>query len=165
MREIPLTQGKVALVDDADYEQLVKYRWYALKSYHTYYAVRNGSRTLGKQSLILMHRVIMRALPGQETDHVDGNGLNNRHENLRLCTTAENQHNQRKHRGSSRFKGVWRHTNRQAWEAGIGIDCKKLYLGYFHNEDDAAKAYDRAARELFGEFACLNFPTTEGSLT
>jgi len=124
-----------------------------VRSNCTFYAVRADGNT--KTS---MHREIMNAPKGLDVDHIDGNGLNNRKSNLRLCTHAENVHNSRPMRnGSSKYKGVCWHKTYKKWYSSIGKTGKRFYLGRFDNEIDAALAYDKKAKELFGEFAYLNF--------
>jgi len=92
-------------------------------------------------------------------DHIDRDGLNNRKSNLRLCTNAENIRNAGKRgKGFSKYKGVSRHTRGKKWTAVIQLNKKTYFLGYFENEIDAARAYDKKAKELHGQFACLNFP-------
>ncbi len=150
VRYISLGDGRVALVDAADYEWLRRYTWRA--SGAGYAQARVG----GKH--VFMHRLIMNPAVGKVVDHWNGNRQDNRRGNLRLCTQAQNLQNRRKSRGTSRFKGVSWHFNRRRWEARIGCDGKTRHLGWFDNEIDAALAYDRAARELFGAFAHLNFP-------
>jgi hypothetical protein len=153
MKTIQLTRGKVALVDDEDHEYLSQWKWYALKTKNAFYAVR-AVRTPTGQKAVLMHRAILRCPQGKETDHIDHDGLNNQRSNLRICTKAENMHNRRPQGGASRFKGVvWSKVGHK-WAARI----KHTYLGLFTDEVDAARAYDRAARELFGAFARPNFP-------
>ena len=162
---IPLTQGKVALVDDEDFEWLSKFKWYAAKARNTYYAKRKvPSDKKGKQKTIFMHRAILRRHYGlfltdkQETDHRDWNGLNNRKANLRICTTAENLQNQRpQYRSKSKYKGISRPKDMKKWRACIQINGKQIHLGYFDDEIEAAKIYDHKAKELFGEFAHTNF--------
>lgn len=168
MKKIPLTRGKYALVDDADFEWLNQWKWCAQKSRHTYYAVRVKSKGL-KQIQIFMHKLILNPPDGLKTDHINHSGLDNRRQNLRVCTLAENQWNQRlrKEMGEykSEYKGVsWNKGQKYkggrykgGWRARIGIDKKQMYLGYFQSEIDAAKAYDKKAKELFGEFAETNF--------
>jgi hypothetical protein len=153
-RLIPLTQGRFAIVDAEDYDRLSKHKWHVLKCHRTEYA---GSYQDGKY--ILMHRVLLNAPAGLLVDHRDGNGLNNRKANLRLCTHQENIYNQRPRLGAtSRFRGVcWRKTRRR-YEARIQKDGKRYSLGSFADEIEAAVAYDIKAMELFGEFAYLNFP-------
>lgn len=158
MKTIPLTQGKVALVDDADYADLARYKWYATKKGGPWYAKRNSPRTGGRHHAILLHRVLLDAPPGLEVDHINGNGLDNRRANLRLATHAENQYNRRPLGGTSRFKGVCWNREHGKWRAAIRTGGKDLYLGYYATEEDAARAYDAAALQYFGVFARLNFP-------
>lgn len=155
MKEIQLTKGKVALVDDEDYEGLSRFKWCAQKSRNTYYAVRNSSRdTNGKGHKIRMHRVIMDTPDGMLTDHIDGNGLNNQRSNLRICTMAENQQNQGKQQhNTSGFKGVSFHTHTKKWRACISVAGKQHYLGYFTTKEEAYEAYCKACIELHGGFA------------
>ena len=157
MKEIPLTQGKVALVDDGDFEWLSKFKWHALKRGNVFYAGRSSPRDNGKKRMIIMHREILGLKPGDPgVDHRDGNGLNNRRENLRRATKSQNAMNQQKTRGTSRFKGVRWHKDCKKWTAEIKFDGKKKHLGLFNTEEEAAKAYNRKAEELFGEYANLN---------
>lgn len=158
MKQIPLTQGKSTLVDDEDFEELSQHKWYANKSNKNWYAKRN-CRINGKWIKLRMHRLIMNAQKGQEIDHKNGNGLDNRRCNLRFCTQSQNlQNQQRRYTGISQYKGVsWKKQNKK-WQAYIRLNCKPQYIGYFSDEIEAAKAYDTKAKELFGEFACLNFP-------
>ena len=104
-----------------------------------------------------MHRLVINAQKGTMVDHINRNRLDNRKENLRLCTMQENRRNSAKKKGSaSPFKGVMRVTHRPAWRAFIKYDDKNHYLGYFKSEVEAAQAYNEAAKEHFGEFAVLN---------
>lgn len=159
MKEIPLTQGKVALVDDQDYQALAQHKWHALNIDLAWYAVRNAPVVAGQSGgTIYMHREIMGAVPGQMIDHWDGNGLNNQRDNLRHCTNQQNISNKRRRVGgqSSRYKGVWWNKQCLKWEASIKVNYERIYLGLFSNEADAARAYNAAALQHFGEFACLN---------
>lgn len=151
MREIILTKGQYAQVDDDDYDRLVQYRWYT----HTNgYAARDeGSVARGKRRTVLMHRFIINAPDGVEVDHINGRKTDNQRENLRLCTHHENMANRPATNGK-RFKGVVRRTGHRSLYAEIAGQ----HLGAFDSEREAALAYDRAARERFGEFARLNFP-------
>jgi hypothetical protein len=151
---IPLVYGGFAIVDADDYERLVKYKWYCYYLGSSSYAYRTVGNTR-----ILMHREILNAPKGMVVDHKDGNGLNNRKRNLRLCTPTQNLLNRRPTLGSSsKYKGVCRDKSRRRWLARIGFNNKDIHLGRFDNEIEAAKAYDRMAKKLFGEFAYLNFP-------
>jgi len=155
MKEIALTQGFIAIVDDADYEWLVKRKWF----YSAGYAARKSGRVLGKSKLIYMHREIIQAPDGIEVDHIrTGETLDNRRENLRLCTTAQNQYNRKiQANNSSGFKGVHWQKQKQKWCAQIKLHSHSIYIGYFDTAETAAQAYDQKARELFGEFARTNF--------
>jgi len=155
IRFIPLTKGQVAIVDAEDYEWLSKYKWHAVKTGDKYYAYRSRN----KRSLS-MHRMIMNEPKGMIVDHKDGNGLNNRRSNLRVCTTSQNHQNRRRTFGSSRYKGVHWDKKSNKWAAAITDKGKYKFLGHFDDEVEAAKAYDKKASELFGEFAYLNFKTS-----
>lgn len=159
MKTIPLTKGQVALVDDADYKWLSLVKWMTeVKSDGRMYAVSpsylNGRRVLYKR----MHTEILGR--GRLIDHKDGSGLNNQRENLRPCSTAQNaQAFQRKRNNcSSNYRGVYWETSRKRWRAAIEKDDVGYFLERFNDEIEAAKAYDAAARKLFGEFAAPNFP-------
>lgn len=158
MKFIPLTQGRMAIVDDKDYEWLNQWKWYVYKKRHTYYAVRmTGFRP---QKQIFMHRLILNPPDGFESDHINHNGLDNRRANLRACTRSQNQQNKKAKLGvTSQYKGVHYRLGKlkKHWIAQIQINKKSIYLGYFKNEIAAAKAYDSKAVELFGDFAYLNF--------
>lgn len=153
---IPVTQGKFAIVDAEDFEWLSRYKWHARKDRHTWYAVRNTYQD-GKQKLIFMHREILKLPKGTETDHKDHDGLNNRRSNIRPATRAQNQHNQNpQKRGTSKFKGVHWCRNERKWRAQIQVEGHRIYCGYYTSEIEAARAYDRAALNFFGEFAYTN---------
>ena len=151
MKQIPLTQGKFALVDDEDYEKLSQSKWNERGTRTNVYA-----RTQGGLS---MHRLLMGS-QGDEIDHIDGNGLNNQKSNLRVCTRAENSRNRKLGKtNKSGYKGVSWKTENKKWQVAIMKDAKQIHLGYFFCLIKAAKAYDKAAKKLFGEFAKLNFPS------
>lgn len=164
MKYIPLTQGQLATVDDEDYERLAAYKWYALwdEKLGKYYAVRNITVGVGKQSLVRMHRVIFGLQSGdsRKIDHARGNTLDNRRfvdrkPNLRIASSLENNRNARKRKdNTSGYKGVDLHKGR--WRARIRVDGKSVHLGYFATREDAKVAYDSAARLYFGEFARCN---------
>ncbi len=165
MKEIHLTQGKIALVDDDNYDFLMQWKWFARKHRNTYYATRYNGRLNGKQRPnIQMHREILNATQGVQVDHEDHNGLNNQKYNIRLCTNSQNQQNKTSW-GKSRFKGVCvsfvrgkndKQKKYKTITAYINIDKKRKGLGSFATEELAAIAYNNAAKELFGEFANLN---------
>jgi hypothetical protein len=161
MKKIPLTQGFAALVDDADFLHLATFNWCVTKGAKKQpYARRQAPRKNGRQQIELMHRRILAAPEGFEVDHRDGNGLNNQRYNLRLVPKFRNrQAFRRKSLGkSSRFRGVFWNTQVQKWHARIEAFAKRYHLGTFETEEDAARAYDAAAKIHFGEFAQLNFP-------
>lgn len=145
------------MVDDEDYEELIKYKWHAQPDDSRWYA----NRKVGKGRLdktVSMHRIIMGDTTGVQYDHIDGNGLNNQKSNLRIATHRENMRNRKNNSiGSSRYKGVCWHKRVKKWQSRIGMDCKRICLGYYDSEEEAARAYDIKARELFKEFARLNF--------
>lgn len=157
MRQIPLSQGLFATVDDEDYEMLMQgWGWSAQKDRHTYYAVRSLSPINGKKRAEKMHRVILSAPKGVLVDHIDGNGLNNCRTNIRLVTVAQNNHRARlMSNNTSGYKGVVLCQGK--WMARIGFQRTRIQIGMFDTKEEAAKAYDEAARKYFGEFARLNF--------
>lgn len=161
MVEIPLTQGKVALVDDED-AHLAQLRWFADKHSHTFYAARNKPKVNGKhQGLIRLHQMVMGAPPpGMEIDHINGNGLDNRRSNLRFVSHKQNQHNHRARRAKTgtHFKGVYWHSLKRYWWSQIQVDGKSICLGLFPTPEAGARAYDEAALRYHGEHARLNFP-------
>ncbi len=148
---IPMDNGLYALVDAADYEWLNQYKW-----------SRCGAGYAGryeKGKVIYMHRQIMQAPKGVVVDHIDGNRANNSRSNLRLCTCSENGYNNVKRIGSaSRFKGVFRRKKDGRWYAMVFFRGKYIWLGFFDDEVEAARAFDRKAVELGIVFARLNFP-------
>lgn len=159
MKYIPLTRGKVAIVDDIDYPELSKYKWQYSILKSTEYA-RRGVFVEGKTKTIRMHRQIMGVIKGQEIDHLNRNGLDNRRENLRICTRAENVRNVRKRKDSpNEYKGTHFVEWKQQWLARIQIKGRRIAQGYFKTELEAAKAYDKLAKKHHGVFASLNFPT------
>jgi len=161
MKEIPLTQGYVALVDVDDYDFLMQWKWCAMvtKSGNVY-AARRSPMVNGKQKKTLMHRVVMNAPPDKFVDHRDGNTLNNCRSNLRLCTNAENLRNQGKNKNNtSGFCGVYR--NGKGFQAQIRLNGKLLHMGTYSTPEEAARAYDIGAIKYHGEFARLNFPEHE----
>lgn len=156
MREIKLTQGKVALIDDDDYERISQFKWCASRDSKTFYACRAIKRG-DKWTTVPMHRIILDAPIGMEVDHIDHNGLNNQKSNLRIVTRGQNQFNKTPC-GKSKYLGVSLYTvkGRTYIKAYITHNRKRMELGHFYTEEAAAAAYNEAAIRLFGEFAHLN---------
>jgi hypothetical protein len=154
-KQVPLTQGQVAIVDDEDYERVMAAGpWHACHVRHSWYA----RRYIDKRFLPLANFVL--GVPnGRIVDHKDHNSLNNCKDNLREATLTENNHNRRKSRYStSEYHGVSLSTSGKWWKANITKGGKDYYIGRFMREVDAARAYDKKARELYGDAARLNFP-------
>jgi hypothetical protein len=153
MKEIQLTKGKKALVDDVDYEYLSQWKWHV--GSHGY-AVRTSSDASKRK--ILMHRVIMQTSEKMEADHISGDKLDNRRSNLRHADSSQNKMNKGPQcNNKSGYKGVCWHSQKEKWHAQIKCRDVKKSLGLHLSSEDAARAYDRAAIEYFGEFAYLNF--------
>jgi len=159
-RKIPLTQGEFAIVDPEDYPHLAKYRWHLAKSPSGSYAARWHHPKHSKQrKKIWMHRQVISVPRGMVCDHKNRNGLDNRRANLRPATISQNLSNRAKRRTKTRskYKGLeWDRIQRK-WKARIQINSRKIYLGSFASQIDAAKSYDKAARKYHKEFAVLNF--------
>lgn len=157
MRLIPLTQGMVAIVDDADYPALQVYSWCCKRCGTTQYAAR-GTKNNSLQKTILMHRAILNAPNGIEVDHINGDGLDNRRCNLRLVSSSQNHFNQRKRQRqtSSQYKGVYWHQRDKVWMVRIQASGSDHYIGSFSSEREAALAYNNAAIKYHGEYANLN---------
>lgn len=154
---IPLTRGKFALVDLADWDHLSQVKWCAMgpTTSGRYYAVR---RQNGTGKTIYMHRYIMGASKSETVDHKENPGLDNRRSNLRICTQQQNTMNRSiDRRSKSGFKGVSFHRAYGRWEAYLHVDWRKRCIGFYDSAEEAARAYDIAAFARFGEFAKLNF--------
>lgn len=158
---LQLSQGLVAIVDKEDFERCSKFKWYAVKDTNNarevYYAKTNIRHSNGYMTTIALHRFILNAGKGSIIDHIDGDGLNNRKNNLRFATASQNMMNQRRNPNglkASPYKGIAKHGNK--WAARIRQDGMWIHVGYFEQARDAAEAYDIAAVELFGEFARTN---------
>ena len=143
-KSIPLTKGFFAIVDDEDFDKLNIFKWY-------YISNRYAARWNGKEN-ICMHREIMNTPDKMETDHINGNGLDNRKENLRICTTSENAKNRKGH-GTSKYLGVSWSKKRKKWIAQININGKVKFLGRFDSEVLAAEIYDQYAIKNHKDFA------------
>jgi hypothetical protein len=161
-RRIPLTQGKYAIVDAEDYEQLIKYNWALEKAHKIFYASRKRlvSDVNFAACRIKMHRQIMNDPESKFIDHINHNGLDNRRANLRPVNGEQNSWNRRKRRRqcTSPYKGVYFDKESGKWGSSIRCKGKQIIIDWFEDEESAAKAYDEKAKELFGQYACLNFP-------
>lgn len=153
MKEIKLTRGFVALVDDEDFEELSKSKWCVQPSGYTFYAMTRKPAGKYKQKTIRMHRVVMKTPDGMDTDHIDGNGLNNQKSNLRICTRSQNQFNKGKCRNNtSGYKGVSWFKPMEKWDVRITHNKKQVHIGYFDDKEDAAKAYLEASKKYHKDF-------------
>lgn len=160
MKKIKLTQGQFAIVDDADYEKLSKYKWHIHKDLSgNLYARRTSSGGRGKHFEISMSRQILGLEKGdrREVDHINHNTLDNRRDKLRICSHRQNSSNRKlRSNTTSKYKGVCWHKLAKKWMAGIMIKGKSKYLGLYDSEINAALVYNEVAKKYFGEFACLN---------
>jgi len=153
VREVELTQGKVALIDDEDFELVSQYNW---KFSNRGYAARNYWID-GKSKTLLMHRLIMSPPEGVFIDHINGDTLDNRKQNLRLVRNQQNCCNQKLGlRNKSGYKGVYQSKGRKKWTASLKTKGKTYYLGDFESKHDAARMYNFWAHDMFGEYARLN---------
>jgi len=165
-RRIKLTQNKFAIVDPEDFETLNQFKWFANRSHKVFYA-RRVIYIYGKIKVIQMHRQVLHYDGELFVDHKNRNSLDNRKANLRIATAAENRSNSSRdiECKSSRYRGVCLKKDLNKWQASIGYRGKRIHLGYFENEIDAAKAYDEAARKYYGEYAVVNFGEQCGLIT
>lgn len=155
MKQIPLTQNQFAIIDDEDYQELNKHKWFCVKSTR-----HIGAYTKIQGQRVAMHRMVLGLVVGDGllVDHKNHNQLDNRRENLRLATQSQNQQNRLPlNNTTSKYKGVSWHKNNKKWSSRIKNNGANYLIGYFVSEIEAAKAYDKAAKESFGEFAYLNF--------
>jgi len=156
---IPLGYNRFVLIDAADAVVAVQWRWQALEVQPgRFYA--SGQRTIdGKREEVYLHRLLMNPPDGMVVDHRNGDGLDCRRENMRVCTQQQNTHNRSKKRASKNpYLGVYKLKVGLQWHARIRHNKTSIYLGYFPTPEEAARAYDRKALELRGEYARLNFP-------
>lgn len=152
MPEIPLTKGKVAIVDEIDFEYLSQWKWKCTSHGYAARAVRKGEGERGRQ--VYMHRVVARPLEDQEVDHRNCNKLDNRRSNLRICSESENKRNRTAHRNNKLgLKGVSLHSSKTCYMARIMKDRKLVHLGYFKTPEEAHKAYTEASKTLHGDFS------------
>jgi hypothetical protein len=147
---------KECLIDDKDYPKIKDKRWYGreVRNDRVYYATTSRSES--------MHKIILGTKKGFVIDHINGNGLDNRRENLRFCSQKQNSRNNRRRKDkkyTSKYKGVWKYnydSGRIGWVAQITVNDKAIHLGIFRDEEEAGYAYNQAAKKYFGDFACLN---------
>lgn len=164
MKEIPLTQGFVALVDDSDFDRVSAHKWCVSKTPRNFYAKRAFPKGDGTQGWIRLHQFLM---PGvKEIDHRDGNGLNNCRDNLRPCNRRQNQQAHKRKRAdvTSKYRGVSWHPKVKKWQASLSVNGKTVYLGIFTREEDAARAYDAAVIKRDPQFFSLNFSENPNEL-
>jgi hypothetical protein len=160
-RRIPLTQGKFAIVDPEDYPSFAKYKWHLAQSPTGLYAVRwHRVKYKNTRKRIWMHRQVIHVPKNMVCDHVNRSSLDNRKANLRPATVSQNLCNRsrRKTKTRSKYKGLEWDRAQKKWKARIQFNNRKIYLGSFASEIEAAKAYDSAAKKYHREFAVLNFP-------
>jgi hypothetical protein len=161
VREIPLTKGYVALIDDDDFELVSAHKWSAIvhrnPSGSVYVYAHRTVVIDGRQVQLRLHRFLMDAKPGELVDHKDSDGLNNQRHNIRHCTRTQNNVNIVHPHKQSKCGFIGVHAYRRKWRARISVANRRVHLGLFETPEDAARAYDRKAIELHGEFARLNF--------
>lgn len=155
MASIELTRGRSAIVDDGDLETLQRFTWQAAFDGRYWYAVSSYLRD-GRFGKYRMHRLIVGAGKDQFVDHINGDGLDNRRVNLRVCSRAENSRNRKPSWFRRAPKGVAWHAKTRKWQARINFDRRQIHLGYFHTPEEAAAVYDAASLRLFGKFAAPN---------
>lgn len=154
-REIPLGKGRTALIDDIDVDLVSQYTWSIQTAGYAQAPIR---RSNGKRIFATMHRLILDAPAGVQVDHINGIRLDNRRSNLRLCNAFQNLRNQRHHAGAKApYKGIYQNHGTGRWVGQIWVNERYLHLGTHATPEEAARAYDAAARLHFGEFARCNF--------
>jgi hypothetical protein len=158
MREIKLTSGKVAFIDDEDFERVSQYKWHAYRNGNSWYAARSVVID-GRRRSQHLHSFLLNTPKGMKTDHKNGDGLNNTRANIRISSHAQNMRNLRRHRANaSGYKGVYLDKGSGRYRAKICFNGMVYRLGTYDSPEEAAKVYDARALEFHGEFAWLNFP-------
>jgi hypothetical protein len=164
-RKIDLGESYFTIVEPRDYYQIRRFKWCVWGTGKKFYAARVMVTGPGKTKIMYLHRQLLNAPKGVLVDHRNRDPLNNRRQNLRFATNSENVQNRGKRKNTtSKFIGVWFRKVNGKWESRITHKDKKIYIGCFDSEIDAAKAYDEAARKYHGEFARLNFPESAFSV-
>lgn len=149
---IPLTQGQMTIIDEEDFQLAKQYKWHAHKQHNIYYAVTTIGQKPNRKA-VRLHRLLSNCPERMVVDHIDGNGLNNCRDNLRICTNSENVKNRKiQINNTSGYKGVTWHKREQKWRAQIQMNNKQIQLGSFDNPEDAYAAYCEAAEKYHGEF-------------
>lgn len=155
MKEIQLTKGMFAFIDDEDFELVSQYKWHYCNGYANTRIYENGKSS----KYIGMHRLIMQAKPGEQIDHINGIKRDNHRSNLRKCTPKDNPKNCKTPvTNTTGFKGVCYRKRAKLFSAQISVQNKSIHIGYFRTAESAAIAYDLAAIKHYGQFARLNFP-------
>ena len=159
MKELVLSQGRTALLDEFDYERVSRWKWTAASIGSNWYALR-VMRGKGKSKTVYLHRHLLNPPKGYLVDHINGSSLDNRRKNLRICSVAQNAKNRGiDRRNTSGYKGVTRINDtrrKNVWKAQLATKDKLFYLGCFASPVEAARMYNMKAKEIFGEFARLN---------
>lgn len=154
---IPLTKGKVTVIDFDDFEKVRQSKWHAKQDRDTFYAARTIRLESGKRKTQKLHQFLVPGFP--QVDHINHDKLDNRKQNLRGCTGSQNQHNSKTRAdNTSGFKGAYKMAGYGRWLSKIYFNKTQIYLGNFPTVEEAARAYDAAAKHYYGEFARLNFP-------
>lgn len=158
--KIRIGKDRFALVDQADYDFIKDYLWYcSANKWGAYVQGFPKGQAGNNRKRVSMHRVILNAPKGMCVDHINGNGLDNRRGNIRLCTPAENSYNRKlQHNSTSGHRGVYWHKASRRWRARISYARENISLGYYNNLEDAAKAYKEAAKKYYGEFCPIEKP-------
>jgi hypothetical protein len=160
-RRIYIGEGLYTIVDPDIYYDLIRFNWNVCGNNDgsIYVARVIKEKRCGRLKTVYMHREIMNAPKGLLVDHKNGVKLDNRIDNLRLATHSQNMINRPKRKNTaSKYAGLWRDNQRNQWCVRLTVNKKKIWLGRFNDEIEAARAYDQAARKYHGEFARLNFP-------
>lgn len=158
MIEISLTQNKFTIIDDKYFDLISQYKWYVHKNGNNYYVMTHDRQVIYMHRLILENKLGRTLQKNEEVDHINMNSLDNRECNLRVCTKSQNAMNKNKQKGSysSIYKGVYWNKKTEKWRSKIMINGKSIHLGLFHNEEEAAKIYNKASERYFKDFAKPN---------